>query len=86
MLGISHYNYFPTASCLDATEMVLSSFSTTPTYTFPLQSDNIFCLHFNSAVFKKYFYYKLHSTVSIYKLRAPFCTKHLREDSPEKKP
>lgn len=52
VLGISHYNYFPTASCLDATESVLSSFSTTPTYTFALQSDNIFCWDFNSAVLK----------------------------------
>lgn len=43
MLGISHYNYFPTASCLNATEMVLSSLSTTLTYAFPLQRDINFC-------------------------------------------
>jgi len=43
MLGISHYNYFPTASCLDATETVSSSLSTAPTYAFTLQSDTIFC-------------------------------------------
>lgn len=52
MLGISHCNYFPMASCLDATETVLSSLSMTPTYTCPLQSDNIFCWDFNSAVLK----------------------------------
>lgn len=43
MLRISHYNYFPTASCLNATEMVLSSLSTTLTYAFPLQRDINFC-------------------------------------------
>lgn len=45
MLGISHYNYFPTTSCLDATETILSSLNTAPTYAFPLQSDTIFVLH-----------------------------------------